>query len=52
MLVLACEDRVLNTTETSLVDKKVTYEKSNCFIYTISLVIIGTLLVAILLVAK
>ena len=26
-LVLACEDKILNTTETSLFDKKVKYEK-------------------------
>ena len=36
-LVLACEDETLNTTETSLVDKK-RYEKSACLIFTISLV--------------
>ena len=38
-LVLACEDEILTATETSIVDKKVTYKKNNCFIYTILLVI-------------
>ena len=35
--VLACEEEILNTTETSIDDKKVTCEKSNCLIHTISL---------------
>ena len=35
-LVLEYEDEILNTTETSLDDKKVTCEKINCFIHTIS----------------
>ena len=39
-LVLECEDEILNTSEASLEDKKVTCEKNNCLIYTISLVII------------
>ena len=39
-LVLACEDEKLNTAETSFDDKKVTYEKSNCLIHSISLAII------------
>ena len=38
-LVLACEDKILNTTETSLDDKKVTQEKNNCLIHTVSSVI-------------
>ena len=33
--VLACGDEVLNTTETSLDDKKVTCEENNCLIHTI-----------------
>ena len=37
-MVLACKDEILNTTETSL--EKVTCEKSNCLINTISLVTI------------
>ena len=47
-LVLLCEDEILNTTETSLVDKKVTRKKSNCLIYTISLLIICLLLLAVI----
>ena len=39
-LVLACEDETLNTTETSLVDKKFAYEKNNYLIHTILLIII------------
>ena len=39
-LVLACEDEILNANETSLDDKKVTYEKNNCLIYTISVVVV------------
>ena len=35
-LVLRCEDEILNITEILLNDKKVTCEKSNCFIHTIS----------------
>ena len=37
----------LNTTKTLIVDEKVICEKSNCLIYTISLVIIYLLLVVI-----
>ena len=36
-LVLGCEDEILNTTESSLDDKKITW-KSNYLIHTISLV--------------
>ena len=43
-LVLECEDEILNTTEILLNDKKVACAKSNCFIHTISLVIICLLL--------
>ena len=39
-LVLACEDEIFNTTETSVDNKKSTYEKGNCLIHTISLIII------------
>ena len=35
---------MLNTTETSFDDKKVTCEKNNCLIHTISLVILCSLL--------
>ena len=34
-LVIACEHEILNKTETSLIDKKVTCEKNNCHIHTI-----------------
>ena len=37
--VLACEAGILNTTETSLNDKKVARETNNCLIHTISMVI-------------
>ena len=40
-LTLAYVDEVLNTTGTSFDDEKGTYEKNNCLIHTISLVIIG-----------
>ena len=43
-LVLECKDEILKTTETLLNDKKVTYEKSSCFIHAIILVIICFLL--------
>ena len=39
-LVLACQDEILNTTEASFDDKKVTCKKNNCPIFLISLVII------------
>ena len=38
-LVLACEDKILNTTKSLLDDKKITCEKSNYLMHTISLVI-------------
>ena len=38
-LLLACEDEILNTTETSFDAKHVTCEKSNCFIQTISMIL-------------
>ena len=34
-LVLACENEILNTTETSLDDKKVTCQTNDCLIHTI-----------------
>ena len=46
-LVLECEDETLNTTETSPDDKKITSEKINCLVHTISLVIICLLLLAV-----
>ena len=45
--ILACDGEILNTTENSLDHKKVTCEKSNCLIHTISLVIICTLLLTV-----
>ena len=39
-LVFAYEDEILNTTQTLLVDKKITCDKNNCLIHTVSLVII------------
>ena len=46
--MLECEDEILNTTENLLNDKKVACTKRNCLIYTISLTVIGLLvLVAI-----
>ena len=36
-LILACEDEILNTTETILVDKKVTCEINYCLIQTVPL---------------
>ena len=47
-LVLGCEDEILNTTETSPDDKKVTCEKSNCLIQTILLVNICLSLVIVI----
>ena len=38
---------ILNTTETSPDDKKVTCEKNSCLIHTISLAIVGLLLLAV-----
>ena len=46
-LVLACEDEMLNMTETSPDDKNVICKKSNCLIHTISLVIICLLLLPV-----
>ena len=46
-LVLACENEILNTTETSHDDKKVTCEENICLIHTVSLVIICLLLLAV-----
>ena len=43
-LILECDDKILNATEDSLDDKKEIYEKNNCLIHTISLIIICTLL--------
>ena len=43
-LVLACEDEILNATENSLDDKKITLKKNTRFIHTISLVIACLLL--------
>ena len=39
-LVFAYEDEILNATQTLLVDKKITCDKNNCLIHTVSLVII------------
>ena len=43
-LVEVCEDEILNATEASLDDRKVTREKINCLIHTVSLVVICFLL--------
>ena len=50
-LVWECEDEILNTNESSIDDKKVTYGKNNCLIYTISLVIICLLLSVVICVS-
>ena len=47
-LVLACKDEILNTTKTSIVDKKATYEKYNFLISLISLVIVCFLLLLVI----
>ena len=44
LVLAACMDKILNTTETSLDDKKATYEKSKSINHTISLIIISFLL--------
>ena len=49
-LVLECEDEILDTTETSLDDKKETCE-NNCLIHTISSVIICLLLIVVICVS-
>ena len=47
-LVLTFEDEMLNTTEASFIDKKVTCARNNCLNHTISLIIFRLfLLVAI-----
>ena len=48
-LLLACGDEILNTTETSLDDKKVTREKNNCLSHTISLVVVCLLVVVVIM---
>ena len=48
-LVIECEDEILNTTETSLNDKKSLCKKSNYLIYTISLAIICFFIISFLL---
>ena len=50
-LVLKCKDGILNTTETSLNDKKVSCEKNNCLIDTISLAIICLLLLVVIFIS-
>ena len=45
-LIWTCEDDILNIAKATLVvDKKVKYENNNCFIPTISLIIMGLLLI-------
>lgn len=39
-LVLECENKILNSTKTSIDEKKETCKKNNCLIDTISLVVI------------
>ena len=51
-LVLACEYDILNTTKvTSVVYKEVTYEKNNCIIRTILLVILCFLLLNVIFIS-
>ena len=47
-LVLSCEDEILNTTENSLDNEKVTCAKNNYIIHKISLVIICFLLLVVI----
>ena len=47
-LLSVCEDEILNTTETSIVDTKVTCEKNNCLTYTVSLVTTCLLLLLVI----
>ena len=47
-LVLAYEDEILNATEASIDEKKLTCKKNNCLIHTISLVIIYLLLLVVI----
>ena len=47
-LVLKCEDEILNTTETLIIDEEVARAKSICLIHTISLVIVCLLLLVII----
>ena len=47
ILVLTCKDEILNTTKISIVHKKVIYEKNNCLIHIISLVIVCLLLLVV-----
>ena len=48
-LVIECEDEILNTTEAT--DKKVTFEKSNCFMHTFLLETICLLLLVVICVS-
>ena len=50
-LVLIPEDEILNATETSFDDRKVVLANSNCFILTISLIIICFLLLVVICVS-
>ena len=50
-LALACENEKLITTETSLNDRKVACEKSDCLIHTISLVITCLLLLVVIFIS-
>ena len=45
---MSCEDKILNATETSLDDKKVTCKENNCLIHTILLVVKCLLLLAVI----
>ena len=47
-LPLAWKNKILNTTETSLDIKKLTYEENNCLIYRMLLVIISLLLLFVI----
>ena len=50
-LALACENEKLITTETSLNDRKVACEKSDCLIHTISLAITCLLLLVVIFIS-
>ena len=50
-LILECEDEILNRTENLFNDKKATYSKSNCLLYTISLIAIWLLFLVVICVS-
>ena len=50
-LILECEDEILNRTENLFNDKKAAYSKSNCLLYTISLITIWLLFLVVICVS-